>query len=125
MKDLDLDETIRDALTAEKDEWIGEMDVDHYEMVIEVFRGKSRWFAKMGFVIILGLLAGAVFSVFRFSQVESTRDLIGWATAFLFCATSIGLIKIWYWMEMSKNSVAREIKRFELQLARITNEMNK
>ena len=124
MKDLELDQTIREALLAEDNEWLNDMDPAIHESIIEVFQGKSRWLAFYGFGITLAFLAIAVFSAWKFFQTEETRELIGWATAFLFCASSIGMIKIWYFIEMSKNSVAREIKRFELQLARVTSQID-
>ena len=124
MKDRDLENTIREALTAEQNEWANEIDPGMHEMIIEVFQGKSRWFATLGFIITLVFLGIAVFSLSRFFQAESTRELVAWATTFMFCATTISMVKIWYWMEMSKNAVTREIKRFELQLARVTKQLD-
>jgi|GEM_PF-3584282 len=37
----------------------------------------------------------------------------------------IGLIKIWYWMELNRNTVLREIKRLELQVAHLAGRVGK
>ena len=124
MKDFEVDQTIREALLAENDEWLNDLDPAMHETIIELFRGKNWWLAAYGFFITLLLLVVAVFSAWNFFQAESTRELVGWATGFLFCATSIGMIKIWYFIEMGKNSVTREIKRFELQLARVASQID-
>jgi hypothetical protein len=31
----------------------------------------------------------------------------------------VAILKIWFWMEMHKNAVLREVKRLELQIARL------
>lgn len=35
-------------------------------------------------------------------------------------AMAVGVLKIWFWMQMDKVSLLREIKRMELQIARLT-----
>lgn len=123
MKDIELDQTIREALLAENDEWLDDLDPAMHETIIELFKGKSWWLATYAFFVMLALTAVAAISVWNFFHAETTRQLVGWATGFLFCATSVGMIKIWYFIEMGKNSVTREIKRFELQLARVTSQI--
>ena len=125
MKELELDQTIREALLAENNEWSKDLDPAIHESIIEVFQGKNRWVAFYGFAVTLAFLGVAMLSAWKFFHTQETRELIAWATTFLFCATSIGMIKIWYFIEMGKNSVAREIKRFELQLARVSSQMDK
>ncbi len=34
-----------------------------------------------------------------------------------------GMLKLWFWMEMNKNAVIREVKRVELQVAVLAKEM--
>ncbi len=123
MKDFEIDQTIREALVAENDEWLNDLDPAIHESIIEVFKGKTWWVATYAFFVMLALTVLAAFSAWNFFHAEATRELVGWATGFLFCATSIGMIKIWYFIEMGKNSVTREIKRFELQLARVTSQI--
>jgi hypothetical protein len=120
-----LDQSILAALNAE-DAGFEELDEQSiHEALVGVFVGKSRWLAALGFVMTLIFLAIAVFSAIRFFQVESTKELIAWATAFLFCVSSVAMLKIWYWLQMSQNAVTREIKRFELQLARLQSQLGK
>jgi hypothetical protein len=42
-----------------------------------------------------------------------------WATACIMCTAAVALLKTWYWMEMQRIVVMREIKRVELQIARL------
>jgi len=118
----ELDDSIREALTAEGDEWMEEYDEQSiHEMLVGVFQGTARWMAALGFVsslVFLVLAAVCAVQFFR-TETESTRELIGWATGFLFCSMSIGMMKIWFFLQMNQNSLTREIKRFELQMARL------
>jgi hypothetical protein len=60
-----------------------------------------------------------IMSVVRFYSVETTREMVAWATGFVFFCLTVSMLKVWYWMELNKNAVTREIKRLELQLARL------
>ena len=74
---------------------------------------------------VLGVFQRVVFSaLFIFSAVkcfgaESTRDIVMWAAACILCMTAISMLKIWYFLEMNRNALTREIKRLELQIARL------
>lgn len=87
------------------------------EQIFESFRGHSRWMTIMVWIESFIFFALAVFAAVRFFEVESTRDLIFYATLFLICMGIQIAMKIWYWMLLNKNSVTREIKRLELQVA--------
>lgn len=114
----DLDEKIRAAL---KDSGVDPPE-DHHdetlrEQIFESFRGRTRWMTIMVWIESFIFFALAIFAAFRFFEVESIRDLILYATLFLICMGIQIAMKIWYWMLLNKNSVTREIKRLELQVA--------
>ena len=46
-----------------------------------------------------------------------------WATAFIFCSTGVSFMKSWMWMLMNRNVLAREIKRLELQVASLREQL--
>ena len=33
--------------------------------------------------------------------------------------TALAMVKMWFWMELEKNAIVREVKRLELQVARL------
>ena len=43
------------------------------------------------------------------------------AVALVFLLIAISMMKIWYWMELNKHAIMRELKRVELQLASAVN----
>ena len=42
-----------------------------------------------------------------------------WGASAAFCFAVVTTIKIWYWMEMTRNALLRDIKRVELQIAQL------
>ena len=48
---------------------------------------------------------------------ETTRMQIAWSVGFLASNMGVAMMKMWFWMQMDKNTVIREVKRLELQVA--------
>jgi Na+/glutamate symporter len=65
------------------------------------------------------LMVVAVVSAYQFFEVEGQRAMIAWACSFGLSVTGIAMFKIWYWLELAKNAVLREVKRVELRVVRL------
>jgi hypothetical protein len=121
----EIDQIIREAISDDEDrQWFDELDEQSvHEMVVDSFRGKSRWLVVLVYVMT-GVFAGIfLFSAAKFFAADTDRQMMAWAVSAMFCCTTVAMLKIWYWMELQKNAVTREIKRFELQLARLTSRL--
>ena len=118
----EIDAIIREAMNNEEDRrWFDELDEQSLrEMVLDSFRGKSRWLVYTVYLSLTVFTLLFAISVLRFFAVESEKEMIAWGVSSIFFAIAIAMLKIWYWIELNKNAVTREIKRFELQLARLT-----
>lgn len=121
----DLDDKIRAALRQEDAELLDhyETELPIHEMLIETFRGRHRWLNVLAFVFTFVGLAVAVIAAYQFFHTDSTQAMIAWATCFLWFVIWIAMLKIWFWLEMQKNSITREIKRLELQVANLSREI--
>lgn len=117
----ELDKKIKEALSQEDAELMKDFEGEPsiFEMLTDTFRGRHRWLNVLGAIWILFFLVLGIYSAMQFFKVETDRDMLMWAAAFLFCMSAVSMLKIWYWMEMQKNSITREIKRLELQIARL------
>ena len=62
-------------------------------------------------------MAGAVVSAVMFFATEQVQYQIMWAVIFLTCIQWVGLMKIFAWQMIHRNSIKREIKRLELRIA--------
>ena len=119
----ELDKKIQEALHAEDAELFegfgGEQSL--FEMVADTFRGKHRWIVVMMVFWKLVFFVLAVLTAVKFFHAETTRDIVMWATACILCMSAVSMLKLWYFLEMNKNALTREIKRLELQIARLAN----
>src|SRR5262245_61077215 len=114
----DFDKTLRAALGAEEAERLSQFDEPALlDQVVDTFRGRNRWVVMLMFPVVIVWLAFAIVSAYQFFHTEDLHAMIAWAGAFAFSIVTIGLVKIWYWMELNKNSITREVKRLELQVA--------
>lgn len=121
----DLDDKIREALRNEDADLLKDFDDEPtiFETVIEVFRGKLRWLTMMTVFWSLVFLVLSVICAVKFFNTEVSNDKILWAVGFLVSMSGVMMMKVWFWMEMNKNAITREIKRLELQIARLAGRM--
>lgn len=83
-------------------------------------RGEHRLFAIGAWVMGFAMFAIAVYATTRFAEAETTRAMIGWAAGATVALFALGFIKIWFFMEIQREALLRELKRMELQLAALT-----
>lgn len=123
----DLDRKIREAIRAEDADLLEGIDDEPsiFEMLMETMCGRNRWLNVLGGVLTLAFLALAVVCAVKFFGAEQDRDMLMWAAGFIVCIAVVGMLKMWYWMEMQKNALVREIKRLELQIARLAGKVRR
>lgn len=117
----ELDKRIREALR-EEDAKLLEGYAEEpgvLEMLLETLRGKHRWLNVLGVAWTVTFLTLGIMSGVAFFRSEATRDLVMWASGCVLCVIAVALLKVWYWMEMQRFAVLREIKRVEFQIARL------
>lgn len=88
-------------------------------LLAEVFRGRNRRLALGGATVNLVLFVLALFSGLRFLGADDARGTAFWGTAMLLAFGLLIAVKIWYWLEMNRLALAREIKRVELRVAHL------
>jgi multisubunit Na+/H+ antiporter MnhG subunit len=116
------------------DEKIRQMMDDRYDhsredtirfMLSEFYSRKMAATALLVWGVGLLFLAAAVYSAVAFFRAAETRDQILYATTFLSSLLIMGLLKIFAWQMLHRNSIKREIKRLELQIAELAAALNK
>ncbi len=114
----EFDDKIRQALQAESDNvWKDVQEQGLFEQALDVMRGKHRFFTVIANVVVAVFLAVMVYCVVRFFDAQTTRTQIAWSVGFLASNMVVAMLKLWFWMQMDKNTVIREVKRLELQVA--------
>ncbi len=123
-----IDEKIKQALSEEYNEIIAEND----KIDSNPFRQMGHDFkSKMGWMYILVMILSTLFailmfySIYQFYYETETKSLIGWAAAIIVFGMVNQFTKMWYWAEMGRNRVIREIKLLELQIANLAEKQKK
>lgn len=111
------DDMIREVLD-EADE--GFADPSAAELLTETFRGRNRRLAIAGVIGNVVLLVVTIFSGIRFFRAEDARQTAFWGICTLLALGLLISVKIWYWLEMNRLALVRDIKRVELRVAEIS-----
>jgi hypothetical protein len=117
-----IDERIRKALTSDDRQFLDQLDIKSslYGDVVATFRGHMRWLNVLGWVFGFVLFAVALYCGWQFFAQSEMRSMLAWGAGAMLCALGLGLIKLYFFMEIQKNTIIREIKRVELQVASLT-----
>ena len=122
MKENEIDSMIREALSKEDAARFESLGGEEslFAQAIGLFQGRSRLFSFMAVVVMIAMMVLAVFAAIKFMETGRVREMILWGAVCFLGLSGVTTLKIWSWMEMSKNSLRREIKRLELQVAYVT-----
>ncbi|MBI5941838.1 MAG: hypothetical protein HY859_15590 [Caulobacterales bacterium] len=118
----DIDDAIRQALSAEDaralEEFSGEQPLIR-QAFATMAAGPNQVINVMGWMGGFGLFGAGVATGWQFYRAEEPHAMALGGAATVMAFIGIGLIKLWFFMEMHKNQIIREIKRLELQVARL------
>lgn len=118
---MKLDERIRDELEREVAA-VDAVDYDEaglFRMLRRVFTGGLRRWAAYGMFLTLIFFGLTVWCGVQAVTADTVDDRIVWLLGALFAFQATGMLKLWFFMEMNRNSVLREVKRVEVELARL------
>ena len=81
--------------------------------------GMARWMILINIVIIL--VSGVMlWTGYQFFTADNIEGYTFWGVCFLLSAIAQIAMKQWVWMEMSRSSLMREIKRIELSVEKLS-----
>lgn len=113
------DATVRSALSAE-DARLHEAlsrSQNPIEAAFATLTGEHRLFAIGGWVLGISMFAVALYAASRFFEAVTLQGMIGWAAGATIAVVALGVIKIWFFMEIQKAAILRALRRGELQVA--------
>jgi hypothetical protein len=123
----DLDQAIRESLSSEDTELFDRLGADQalHRQVLATFEGQLRWFNIVGWIAGFVLFGVASVSAWRFVQAQELGDMLRWGAASALAFAGIALIKVWFWLELQKNAIVREVKRLEVRVASLTAQLRR
>jgi uncharacterized protein DUF6768 len=123
----ELDQAIRQSLSAEDAALLDRLGTDQalHQQVLATFQGRLRWFNVAGWIAGVVLFGVGCVLAWRFVQAEEPREMLRWGAGSAFAFAGIALVKIWFWLELQKNEIVREVKRLELQVASLAAQLRR
>jgi hypothetical protein len=116
-----LDDAIHDALSKEDAEFLArfERDPNLAAQLHGLFRGPMAWVNVlfMAGVVLAGILA--VFAGWKFANAIELRPLMHWGALAAFGLLVVSIVRIVFFVQMAANRIVLELKRLELQVARL------
>ncbi|RMH30509.1 MAG: hypothetical protein D6693_00295 [Planctomycetota bacterium] len=118
------DDAIRRALRAERDDLLADLDEPNMlSQALTTMRRGTRWINALVIVFTLVFFGLQIWTAVRFFGATEVKHMIAWAVGFSFCALAVAMLKLWFWMQMDKYVILREVKRLELQVARLSEKL--
>lgn len=114
----DLDARIRETLQEDEERFLARLEEPSLvELVGETFRSRARWLTLISVLATVAFVGIAGWSVVELLRAETPRALALWQTLLLFSLLAVGGNKLWFWLELQRVTMTREIKRLELRIA--------
>lgn len=114
-----IDEKILEALNSEDKEVMDNygQELGFFGLIAESFRGKLKAIVIVVFICILIFAVMLFYCAINFFSVDDIGMKLNWLAGGLTALIVIGLLRLWYFMELNRLSVIREVKRLELQIS--------
>ena len=129
MNENELDTLISQAASQKELEQLDELvpEASIFQLAWQTLQGRNAWINLIAIAAAVGCALFGVWSVWSFIQTPAaeSKTLLSWALSILFCLAAVSMIKLWSWMEIERYSTVREIKRLELQVALLSQELRK
>lgn len=114
-----LDRTIRDALSKEDAAFLARFEQESpIQEALGTFRGKWGAMNVFAAIITFAMFGAFVYCAWQMVATSDVRATVIWGVGALWTALAVAMLKMYFWMEMNKNAMLREVKRLELQVAR-------
>jgi hypothetical protein len=118
MEKNEIDRLITESLSREEAEFYRSLDEEGLSgKVRSLYTGKMGWMAVVTAIVNVAAAAISVYCLIMIFTLPETVDIIRYLSV-LIIAWSFGcMVKLWQWMQMDKDSIIREMKRLEFQVA--------
>jgi len=115
-----LDQAIRDALSAEDAAFLAKFEEQSpVGEVLGTFSGKWGAMNVFAALVTFAMFGAFVYCAWNAFSTVDVRETVLWSAGGVITMLAVAMLKMYFWMEMNKNVTLREVKRLELQVARL------
>lgn len=115
----EIDDKILEAIRTETEESLDEYkdELGLFALVNESFKGALRWVVFIAFALILIFIGIGVYCAVNFVHATDIAVKLNWFGGAALAFLIVIVLRLWYFMELNRLSIKREIKRVELQVS--------
>lgn len=115
-----IDQAIRQALSAEDTAFLARFEQQSpLHEALGIFSGKWGVMNRFAVLVTFAMFGAAIYCALNAFNVIEMRETVLWSAGALLAMLAVAMLKMYFWMEMNKNATLREVKRLELQIARL------
>jgi uncharacterized membrane protein YciS (DUF1049 family) len=116
-----LDDAIKDALSKEDAAFLASLEQEPgaIQQMVGIFQGPFSPFYVLFFIAAVAVGIVGVYAGWRFAISTDLRPLFYWGAITGFCLVVLAVVRVLFFMQINTNRVLRELKRLELQVARL------
>ncbi len=125
---MNIDEQIKQALNEEINELKHDnrtIDANPFKQMRVSLSGSMGWLYMLMMLLSVLFAVATFYCIYQFYHSQEVKPLIGWAVGIILMTLFTQVCKMWHWNEMGHNRVIREIKVLELQVARLSERLDK
>jgi hypothetical protein len=117
----EFDRAIRQSLSAEDAALFDRLGADQalHRQVLATFEGTHRWLNMAGWLAGFALFAVGAALAWQFLQADEVVEMLRWGAGSALAFAGLALVKVWFWLELQKNAIVREVKRLEVQVGSV------
>ncbi len=118
MKKEEIDKLIEESLSVEEKKFYNELEEKGlFKQWGGLYTGKLKGWAILTTIIQLIFTVITFYLGYKYFTASETTDFFKYGGAFFIVFFAASMMKLWHWMQMDKNSILREMKRMEFQIA--------
>ena len=124
---MDIDQRIKHELdkdAADIDRILAE-DKGMFVMMARAFKGNMRVWVTLITIASFAVTGLMIWCGYRFFHAPAIDSQLFWGVAFLTTFITLAFYKFWFFMEVNRGSIMRELKRLELEVARLSEQTTK
>lgn len=113
-----INEQIRNALNAENQKAIDEIDggAGLFELIGLTFKGRQAWLSYYMYFLGFIVSAAGIYFVIQYLGTSDIKSSLNWALLIIACFFFVTLLKILSWQQIQKMDLMLEIKRLEMRM---------
>lgn len=115
----DIDDKILAAMRSDTEDSSSDYDEELgiFGLIGESFKGALRWVVFTAFALILIFIGLGVYCAFHFLYATDLATKLNWFGGSALAFLIVIVLRLWYFMELNRLSIKRDIKRVELQVS--------